>query len=173
VVAEIHPPAGAASAYREVQAAEINARTSISDERGRAERMNGVAQQEAREATDAASASATETLSAANQAAYGFAADQKSYAMGPDAFMLERRNKDLVAALSSVPLTLIDHRIDPGQLAVIDLRPASASNDAATQAAIAATATKTPTTDDAAASQPTAEAAAQVESTQTGVPDKD
>jgi len=166
VIAEIHPPAGAASAYREVQAAEINARTSISDETGRAERMRGVANQEAREQTDQADATASETLSAADQEAYRFTADRKSYALGPDAFLLERRDTDLLAALSQTPLTVIDARIDPSQAPLIDLRANGADTAAIAAAAAPPTqASAPPTTDDAAATAGNAEAAAQIEST--------
>ena len=58
LIEEIHPPAGAAAAYHAVQAAQINASASISDERGRAKRVAGVAQQEARQLTSAAHATA-------------------------------------------------------------------------------------------------------------------
>jgi regulator of protease activity HflC (stomatin/prohibitin superfamily) len=164
VVAEIHPPAGAASAYRLVQAAEINARTQISNEKGRAERMRGVAQQEARVQADDAAAQAAETLSAANQTAYRFNADRKSYALGPDAFLLERRDTDLLAALSASPLTLIDARISPAQTALIDLR--SGGTDITAAVAPAPTASITPAAaPDADASAPNAEAAAQITST--------
>lgn len=163
VIAEIHPPAGAASAYREVQAAEINARTSISDETGRAERMRGIADQEAREQTDSADATAGETMSAADQVAYRFTADRKSYALNPAPFILERRDADLLAALSQTPLTIIDSRI-AGSL--IDLRAGGGDTAAiATGAAAPAAVTAAPTTDDAAATAGNAEAAAQIEST--------
>jgi len=162
VIAEIHPPAGAAGAYREVQVAKINAETSISDEAGRAERMRGIANQEAREATDSADATASETLSAADQEAYRFIADRKSYALGPAPFLLERRDTDLTAALSQTPLTIVDSRISAP---LIDLRGNGSSDAAALAAAAPAAAAAPVTTDDAAATAPNAEAAAQIEST--------
>jgi regulator of protease activity HflC (stomatin/prohibitin superfamily) len=124
VIEEIHPPAGAASAYHMVQAAEINANASISDEIGRATRMKGIAQQEARQMDDAAQATATESLTTANAAAYSFNADRLAYQASPGPFLLERNFADLAAALAQVPLTLVDHRIGAGQGPLLDLRPA-------------------------------------------------
>ncbi len=54
LIEEIHPPAGAAAAYHAVQAAQINASASISDEKGRAERTLGIAQQESHQLVAAA-----------------------------------------------------------------------------------------------------------------------
>lgn len=168
VVSEIHPPAGAASAYRRVQAAEIEARTQVSDEQGRAERMKSVAEQEARARIDDAIATAAETLSAARQVAYRFDADRKAYALGPESFLLERRDSDLVAALAGAPLTLIDHRLTGTTGGMIDLRNlAGSQNNGAALAAATSSATNSVASidEDPANLQPSAEAAAQVEST--------
>ena len=80
LIEEIHPPAGAAGAYHAVQAAQINASASISQETGRAKRAAGVAQQEAHQLTAAADAQATETIAAANAESYRFNADRRAYA---------------------------------------------------------------------------------------------
>ena len=90
LIEEIHPPAGAAGAYHAVQAAEINASASISDERGRAKRVAGVAQQEARQLTSAAHATAVERMDAANADAYRFDAERRAHAEGGQAYLLER-----------------------------------------------------------------------------------
>ena len=122
LIEEIHPPAGAAAAYHAVQAAEINATASISDERGRAKRTAGVAQQEAHQLITASSAQAEETLRAANTDAYQFNADRHAYAEAGRAFLLERSNRDIVAALVQTPLTILDHRLSAAQAPIIDLR---------------------------------------------------
>lgn len=122
LIEEIHPPAGAAAAYHAVQAAEINATASISDERGRAKRTAGVAQQEAHQLISAASAQAEETVRAANTDAYQFNADRRAYAESGRAFLVERSNRDIVAALAQRPLTILDHRLSSAQAPIIDLR---------------------------------------------------
>jgi regulator of protease activity HflC (stomatin/prohibitin superfamily) len=125
LIEEIHPPAGAATAYHAVQAAEINANASISNERGRAKRVAGVAQQEAHQLTAAADAKAAETLHLANAEAYRFNADRRANAEGSRSFLLERHLSALKGALGRTPLTIVDHRLSPAQGPVFDLRPSS------------------------------------------------
>jgi regulator of protease activity HflC (stomatin/prohibitin superfamily) len=127
LIEEIHPPAGAAAAYHAVQAAEINASASISDETGRAKRAAGVAQQEAHQLIAAATAGADETLHSAAAEAYRFNADRRAYADGGRAFLLERSYSDLNAALRQTPLTIIDHRLNTAQAPFIDLRSSGAT----------------------------------------------
>jgi regulator of protease activity HflC (stomatin/prohibitin superfamily) len=122
LIEEIHPPAGAAGAYHAVQAAAINASASISDERGRAERVAGVAQQEARQLTSAAHATAVERIDAANADAYRFDAERRAHAEGGAAFLLERTFSKIQAALAQKPLTLLDHRLSSNPGPIIDLR---------------------------------------------------
>jgi regulator of protease activity HflC (stomatin/prohibitin superfamily) len=122
LIEEIHPPAGAAGAYHAVQAAAINASASISDERGRAERVAGVAQQEARQLTSAANATAVERIDAANADAYRFEAERRAHAEGGAAFLLERSFTKIQAALAQKPLTLLDHRLSSNPGPIIDLR---------------------------------------------------
>jgi len=135
LIEEIHPPAGAAAAYHAVQAAQINANASISDEQGRAERTAGVAQQEAHGLTTAADAQAVETLHAANADAYRFNADRRAYAEGGQSFLLERSYANLTAALTQTPLTIIDHRLSSSQGPIVDLRSITAPSRSATTAA--------------------------------------
>jgi regulator of protease activity HflC (stomatin/prohibitin superfamily) len=127
LIEEIHPPAGAAAAYHAVQAAEINASASISNEVGRAKRTTGVAQQESHQLLTAAAARADETLAIANATAYQFNADRRAYAEAGRAFLLERSNRDIVAALVRTPLTIIDHRLNAAQAPILDLRVIGAS----------------------------------------------
>src|SRR4029077_15845565 len=122
LIEEIHPPAGAAGAYHAVQAAEINANASISQELGRAKRAAGVAQQEAHQLTAAADAQAAETGAGANAETYRFTADRRAYADSGESFLLERSYGKLKTALAQAPLTLIDHRLSPSQGPVLDLR---------------------------------------------------
>jgi regulator of protease activity HflC (stomatin/prohibitin superfamily) len=126
LIEEIHPPAGAAAAYHAVQAAQINASASISNEIGRAKRTAGTAQQEAHQFVTGATAQAEETLRGANTEAYQFNADRHAYTDGGKSFLFERANRNLVAALMQTPLTIVDHRLSPAQGPVIDLRSITA-----------------------------------------------
>ncbi len=127
LIEEIHPPPGAAGAYHAVQAAEINARASIFDERGRAERVAGVAQQEAHQLTTAANAGAAESIAVANAVAYKFDAERRAHAAGGAAFLLERTFTNLTAALDGKPLILIDHRLGSAPGPIFDMRSPSGS----------------------------------------------
>jgi len=127
LIEEIHPPAGAAGAYHAVQAAEINANASISQEQGRAKRAAGVAQQEAHQLTAAADAQASETVAAADAESYRFGADRRAYAEAGEPFLLERTYSKLKTALAQAPLTIIDHRLSPSQGPVLDLRSLTAA----------------------------------------------
>ncbi len=125
LIEEIHPPPGAAAAYHAVQAAEINAKASIFDERGRAERAAGVAQQEAHQLTASAHAGAIESVAAANAVAYKFDAERRAHADGGQAFLLERSLTNLEAAIIGKPLVLIDYRLGPGAGPIFDMRSAT------------------------------------------------
>ncbi|MEJ0035801.1 MAG: SPFH domain-containing protein [Gammaproteobacteria bacterium] len=129
LIEEIHPPAGAAAAYHAVQAAQINASASISNERGRAKRVAGVAQQEAHQLTASADATATERLRAADADAYRFAAERRAHAEAGQAYLFERSLTGLRAALAQKPLILIDHRLSAAQAPIFDLRSAEQQND--------------------------------------------
>jgi regulator of protease activity HflC (stomatin/prohibitin superfamily) len=135
LIEEIHPPPGAAAAYHAVQAAEINASASISDERGRAERVAGVAQQEAHQLTTGAHATAVERVDAANADAYRFDAERRAHADGGQSFLFERSLGKLEAALGQKPLTILDHRLSSAPGPIIDLRAPPGSARAGTGAA--------------------------------------
>ncbi|HEV2701479.1 MAG TPA: SPFH domain-containing protein, partial [Steroidobacteraceae bacterium] len=127
LIEEIHPPPGAASAYHAVQAAEIRAKASIFDETGRAERVAGVAQQEAHQLTTSAHAGAVERVAVANTVAYKFDAERRAHAEGGSAFLLERTLTDLEAAIAGKPLILIDHRLSSAPGPIFDLRSPAAT----------------------------------------------
>jgi regulator of protease activity HflC (stomatin/prohibitin superfamily) len=131
VIEAIHPPSGAASAYRNVQAAEIEATTSIATERGRAQTTESVARQNAHNATDDAAAAAAETMRAARVDLTGITADHRPYQLASQPFLLERYFSDLKAALGNAPLEIIDHRLSDASLPTIDLRPLGAIHDTA------------------------------------------
>jgi regulator of protease activity HflC (stomatin/prohibitin superfamily) len=135
LIEEIHPPAGAAGAYHAVQAAEINASASISNEIGKAKRTAGVAQQEAHQLTAASTAQAEEITRTANAVAYQFGADRRAYAEAGRAFLLERSSRDIVAALAQMPLTIVDHRLSAAQAPIIDLRSIGAASSTGSPAA--------------------------------------
>jgi regulator of protease activity HflC (stomatin/prohibitin superfamily) len=130
LIEAIHPPAGAAAAYHAVQAAEINASASVSNEKGRAVRSAGTAQQEARQALDAAEATAYETTQSAGADAYRFEAERKADGLNPDAFLLERSYRNLTAALQQRRLTIMDARLPADQGPVIDMRGAGPATTA-------------------------------------------
>ena len=145
LIEEIHPPPGAAAAYHAVQAAEINASASISDERGRAKRVAGVAQQEAHQLTTAANAIAVERVDAANADAYRFDAERRAHAEGGQSFLFERSLSRIQAALGQKPLTILDHRLSSAPGPIIDLRtPPGSSPTVPTVPTVPASAGPTP-----------------------------
>ncbi len=131
IIEAIHPPSGAASAYRNVQAAEIAATASIAAERGRAQTTKSVASLNAHNATDDAAAAAAETIGAAQVDLINIAADDHPYHAAAQPFLLERYFADIQAALTNVPLQIIDHRLTDAASPTIDLRPPGAVHDGA------------------------------------------
>jgi regulator of protease activity HflC (stomatin/prohibitin superfamily) len=130
----IHPPAGAATAYRNVQAVEIEATASIATERGRAQTTRSLAQRDAHGATNDATAAAAQSVSAAKVDLTDIAADDRPYLAASRPFLLERYFADVQSALADVPLEIVDHRLTGASLPTIDLRSPGAVRDAPTQA---------------------------------------
>ncbi len=139
VIEAVHPPSGAAAAYRNVQAAEIEARTAIATERGRARSTDNVARLDAHNATDDATAAAAETVSAARVDLTGFTADDRPYRLASKPFLLERYFSDLKTALENVPLEIIDHRLSDASLPTIDLRSPGMPRDSVGSRSVHAT----------------------------------
>jgi regulator of protease activity HflC (stomatin/prohibitin superfamily) len=125
VIEAIHPPAGAAEAYHNVQAAEIRANTSIEAERGRAKSTQANASQYATDVVAQAQAAAAETTSTAQSDLTRFTADHAAVSANSDAFLLERRLTAIGNGLAKSALTIVDHRIPPPEAPVLDLRPLS------------------------------------------------
>jgi regulator of protease activity HflC (stomatin/prohibitin superfamily) len=127
VVEAIHPPAGAATAYRAVQAAEIEAATEIASERGRAKTTASIARLNAHNTIGRATAAAAETVGKAHVDLTNITADDGPYRAASRPFLLERYFSDLQSALNGVPLEIVDHRLSGASLPTIDLRPPGAA----------------------------------------------
>ncbi len=123
VIEALHPPGGAAGAYHAVQAAQIDADASISAERGRAFATMSEQRQAATGLLRRATAGAEETLSAARADAIRFAADRDADNGGAPPYRMERRLSASQTLLTAGPLTVLDHRIPPQAVPLLDFRP--------------------------------------------------
>jgi regulator of protease activity HflC (stomatin/prohibitin superfamily) len=132
VVESMHPPGGAAEAYRSVQAAQILASTQRAEETGRAYGSLSVAARDAHDVGDQAQALAAELIGAARSDRSQADADTLAYRDGGHAFLLERYFSNLRAALGAAPLEIIDNRLDRTAASIIDLRPPGAPAAAST-----------------------------------------
>lgn len=123
VVEAIHPPAGAANAYHAVQAAQIGAQALIARERGAASSTSNVAQLNATQTHDKATASAREVMAGAQAAQLRFSAEQQGYARAGQAFLLEQYLTQLSQGLAHSKMLVLDHRLGGANNApTIDLR---------------------------------------------------
>jgi regulator of protease activity HflC (stomatin/prohibitin superfamily) len=124
----IHPPGGAADAWRAVQAAQIDAEASISAERGRAHATLAEARRDAVALETDARATAAELTGTATSGATRFAADRDAAVSAGPAFLFERRLASFVSIIPKTDLIIMDHRITPAGAPLIDLRPSSAGD---------------------------------------------
>jgi regulator of protease activity HflC (stomatin/prohibitin superfamily) len=122
VVEAIHPPAGAASAYHNVQAAEILANSQIAVQRASAIHSIKSAQQGAMEDRNKATAAASELVTQAQSETTLFNADRQGRQRDGEAFLLERRLERLSTGLAKSEAVVIDHRLKGQNGPVIDLR---------------------------------------------------
>ena len=133
IVEAIHPPAGAANAYHNVQAAEIVAQSQISLRRAGAIETLQTAEQSATTIRARAVAAAAERVDQAQAASVLFAGDQRAYDIGQQVFLFERWLDRLGASLPKSSFVLIDHRLTGAASPTIDLRnfapPAAADSD--------------------------------------------
>ena len=127
VVEAIHPPAGAASAYHNVQAAEILANSQIAVQRASAIHSIKSAQQAAMEDRNKATASAAELVSQARSESILFDADRKARQRDGEAFLFERRAERMTSGLAKSEAIVIDHRLNGRNGPVIDLRSAESA----------------------------------------------
>ena len=122
VVEAIHPPAGAASAYHNVQAAEILANSQIAVQKASAIHSIKSAQQAAMEDRNKATAAAAELTNQANSESILFNADRQSRERDGEAFLTERRFERLSSGLGKSEAVVIDHRLKGPNGPMIDLR---------------------------------------------------
>jgi regulator of protease activity HflC (stomatin/prohibitin superfamily) len=122
VVEAIHPPAGAADAYHSVQAAQITSQAAIARERGRAAEQINQAEQGASATRDAATATARDTLAAAETLRSRFDSEKLAYRDAGNAFLFENYLSQLSQGLSGGKLVILDHRIADSSTPTIDLR---------------------------------------------------
>jgi regulator of protease activity HflC (stomatin/prohibitin superfamily) len=125
VVEAIHPPPAAATAYQGVQAAAIRSVVQIAEAKAEAVQTINIAQGNATTLRNEAEAAAAERLDLAKTELALFDGDRQAYNTGGKAFLFERRLQHFDKALSGVPFTLVDHRIDRADGPVLDLRPTS------------------------------------------------
>ena len=118
----IHPPPGAASAYHDVQAAEIRANAHISQSRGDAARSQKFAELEANSDHNNAIAAASELVGEAQTASVLFGGDRQAYGRNANAFLLERWFDNLSKALAKSEFVVIDHRLNGQDVPTLDLR---------------------------------------------------
>jgi regulator of protease activity HflC (stomatin/prohibitin superfamily) len=123
VINTLHPPSAVADAYHAVQAAQINAEASVTQERGRAHGSIAAARLDALALASDAPANAAERLSAARADATRFGAERAALAAAGGAFALERRLARLVSVLGGTELVVLDHRIPASSGLLLDLRP--------------------------------------------------
>lgn len=119
----LHPPKDAAAAYYGVQEAEISAAAEVADARRSAVRARVEGQEEAIRMAARGANFATAQLSGARVAATRFAGEQTAWKQSPQAMSFERWLQALSGGLSRAKLTVIDHRLDLVDGAVLDLRP--------------------------------------------------
>jgi len=129
IVEAAQPPSGAAGAYHHVQAAQIDAITEISSERGRATASASVATRDAYETLNKATGGAADAIGAANVDLANFRADSRAYQAGGHAFILERYFSNLKSSLGRAVLEILDDRLDGRNPPTLDLRPIRSGMD--------------------------------------------
>jgi len=124
VIETLHPPAGVAEAYHQVQAAAIDAVTKVANARADAVRDLRQAEADATEARDSATAAAAETLAEAKVGTALLAGDVQAYREGGQAFLFEKRLGILGAAITAdTPVTILDARVPANQQQLLQARP--------------------------------------------------
>ena len=127
IVESLHPPGGAAMAYRGVQTAQIIASMQYSQEQGRAHTTLSAAQSNAHNMRVEAEASASERIGSARGERFRANADILAAGEGGRAFLVERYFHNLKTALAQGAVEIVDHRLDRSQSAIFDLRSPGAA----------------------------------------------
>src|ERR1700731_4170314 len=122
VVEAIHPPAGAASAYHNVQAAEILANSQIAVQRASAIHSIKSAQQGAMEDRNKATAAAAELVTQARSESTLFNPDPQGRQRDREQVLFQRRFERLASGLGKAEAIVVDHRLNGRNAPVIDLR---------------------------------------------------
>ncbi|NYH16074.1 protease modulator HflK [Paraburkholderia bryophila] len=128
VIESVHPPAGAAAAYHDVQAAQIRAQASVAQAHGFAAQVLGTAQQQALTQVAKASARAGDTLASARVQQTNFSAEAVAYRLGGPAFTFEYYLAKLQQGLQNARITVIDDRLVADHRATLDLRTFTAGD---------------------------------------------
>jgi regulator of protease activity HflC (stomatin/prohibitin superfamily) len=123
VIESVHPPAGAAAAYHNVQAAQILAQAGVAQAHGIAAGEIGEAEQTAHTVIAKADSQAAETTSAARVQQTDFGAEMSASQVGGKAFAFEYYMHNLEKGLRNARITVIDDRLVDGNRATLDLRP--------------------------------------------------
>jgi regulator of protease activity HflC (stomatin/prohibitin superfamily) len=123
VVDSMHPPSGAATAYRGVQTEQILASMRYSEEMGQAESTLSVAAAQAHDMHDQAQAAAAELISSALVERSQSTADTIAYRDSGRAFLIERYFDNLRGALGKAALEIVDSRLGAPNAPLLDLRP--------------------------------------------------
>jgi len=121
-VEAIHPPPGAASAYHDVQAAEIRAHTEISTMRSEATRTLMAARQTVIEDHNEAAAAAAERVGQARIQSALFAGERQAYAQDGYPFLLESWLEAVTKGLGQSEFVLVDHRLTGQSMPTLDVR---------------------------------------------------
>lgn len=122
VVEAIHPPPEAASAYHNVQAAQIRADALVSHSHGEAFTVLGKAQQQAAALHDGAEADAAEQVEQAQATRTLFDGDHQAYLRAGQVFLTERWLSHVDRDLARTPLVIVDHRLNGASAPTVDLR---------------------------------------------------
>ena len=126
VIEAIHPPADAALAYQDVQAAGIRSQTQVATARGDAVRAVLGARTEATTMRDGAMAASAEGINQAKVDTALFAGDVTAYRQDGPAFLFERRLESIGKSIKpDLPVIILDSRIPANQMPMLDIRPAS------------------------------------------------
>ncbi|HVW72141.1 MAG TPA: SPFH domain-containing protein [Rhizomicrobium sp.] len=129
VIEAIHPPADAATAYQDVQAAGIRSETAVATARGDAVTLVVRSHQEATTMRDDATATGAEMIDQAKADTALFAGDIAAYHRDGAAFLFERRLSAIGKAITpSTPVTILDSHIAPALMPTLDLRPAGSAS---------------------------------------------
>ncbi len=122
IVEAIHPPAGAAAAYHDVQAAEISAKSRVASEQGEAIRNLKAAERTALLNRNDAEAAAAETTGKATADGVAFGGDAAAYRIAGAPWLTERLFDRLAANAPKSELVIVDHRLKGASAPTLDLR---------------------------------------------------